>query len=411
MRGAVVRQFLAAGVFTLFSASRLVRTPASAGWRRLRIVLVLGVASWVVFLNVVGPAELRFTYSSIPAWWFTGLAVAAVLLTQVHPLWAWRMLAVVMVFEPVVLHDFRSAWGWPWTPGTVLAAAAALLTTAQAYRQTVLVWVFFFSMVVVWAHMWDYRDIFLVGAIVGGVLVVGNAMRLRRVAEADRNEQSRRREVEEVRAATLQERAVIARELHDVVAHHMSVLALRAGSARYRFPGLSAELEGEFAEMQETAREGLTEMRRLLGVLRNENGEAETAPQPRVEQIAELVDRLRSAGVAVTVRFDGDVSGVPGGVALSAYRIAQEALSNAVRHAPGSIVDVRVTAGADLRVVVRNSAAAEPGPPTDDRAKHGLLGMRERVATLRGTIVAGPGERGGFVVAVTLPLTGNEDQP
>ncbi|WP_154697736.1 sensor histidine kinase [Lentzea guizhouensis] len=403
-----VRQFLAAGGATLFSARRLVRTPGPAEWRRIRLVLTFGAAAWVVFLNVVGPAELTFSHPSVPAWWFTGFAVAAVVLTLVHPLWAWRVLAVTMALEPVVLGGLRSAWGWPWTPGTVLAAGAVLLTVAQTYRQAVLVWVFFFSMVVVWAHMWDYRDIFLVSAIVGGVLVVGNAMRLRRVAEDERNEQSRRREVEEVRAATLEERAVIARELHDVVAHHMSVLALRAGSARYRFPGLPPELVGEFTEMQETAREGLTEMRRLLGVLRNSDGRAETAPQPRVEQIAELVDRLRGAGVAVTLQIGGDVQGVPDGVALSAYRIAQEALSNAVRHAPGSCVDVRVTAADGLELVVENGPAAGPAPAADDRAKHGLLGMRERVATLHGTFRAGPGERGGFVVAVTLPLTGNE---
>ncbi len=409
MKRGVVRQFLAAGGATLFSARRLDRTPTSAEWRRIRLVLTCGAAAWVVFLNVVGPAELTLTHPSVPAWWLTGFAVVAVLLTLVHPLWAWRVVAVVMALEPFTVDAMRSAWGWPWTPGVVLAAAVVVLVVAQTYRQAVLVWVFLCTMVVVWLHLWDYRDVFLVSAIVAGVLVVGNAMRLRRIAEAGRTEEARRRELEEVRAATLEERAVIARELHDVVAHHMSVLALRAGSARYRFPGLSPELVGEFTEMQETAREGLTEMRRLLGVLRNEDGRAETAPQPRVEQIAELVDRLRGAGVAVTLQLDGDVQSVPDGVALSAYRIAQEALSNAVRHAPGSTVDVRVTTAANLELVVENGPATEPAPPQDERAKHGLLGMRERVAILGGTFRAGPGARGGFVVAVTLPLEENEE--
>jgi signal transduction histidine kinase len=397
-----VRQFFATGGSTLYSSDRLVSTPASPEWRRIRLVLTWGVALWVVFLNIVGPPDLRLSHSSIPALWFTALTVASVLLTLVHPLWAWRSTVALMLLSPLVIRGIRSEWGWPWTPGSVLGAAAVLLVVAQTYRQAVLAWVFICSMVVVWLHLSDYRDVFLVSAIVGGVLVLGNAMRLRRIAEADRNEQ-------QARATTLAERAVIARELHDVVAHHMSVLALRAGSARYRFTDLSPELLTEFTEMQDTAREGLTEMRRMLGLLRNENGRAETAPQPRVEEIAELVDRLRGAGVTVSLQIDGNVQNVPSGVALSAYRIVQEALSNAVRHAPGSIVDVRIAVGSEeLRLLVDNTESAEPPPPPDDRPKHGLLGMRERVAALHGTVRAGPGERGGFAVTVTLPLKGIE---
>ncbi|MDX8029054.1 sensor histidine kinase [Lentzea sp. BCCO 10_0856] len=403
------RQFFATGASTLFSADRLVRTPVSPEWRRIRLVLTYGVALWAVFLSVVAPPDLRLDQPSIPGWWLTGLTVAAVLLTLAHPLWAWRLMAVLMVLPPLVLQGLAREWGWPWTPGMVVGAAAVLLVVAQSYRQVVLVWVFIYTMVVVWLHLYDYRDVFLVSAFVTGVLVVGNAMQLRRIAETERNEEHQRRQTEEARAATLAERAVIARELHDVVAHHMSVLALRAGSARYRFADLPPELLTEFTEMQDTAREGLSEMRRLLGVLRNEDGRVETAPQPRVEEIAELVDRLRGAGVAVSLQIEGNVQRVPSGVALSAYRIVQEALSNAVRHAPGSTVDVRIAAdSAELRLAVDNGEAAEPPPPPDDRTKHGLLGMRERVATLHGTFRAGPGERGGFVVAVALPLNGNE---
>ncbi|HEX8868316.1 MAG TPA: sensor histidine kinase [Lentzea sp.] len=401
-----MESFFAAGVSTLFRANRLVRTPPSADWRRVRLVLTWGAALVVVVLNIVlAPPLLRFERSSIPAAWITAFSVAVVLLTLVHPLWAWRSAAVLLVLSPMVLTGLVAVWDWPWTPGTLFGGAVVLLVVAQSYRQAVLVWVFVCSMVVVWLpHLLHLDGYFLAAVVVGGVLVLGNAMRLRRIAEAERVEQQRRLEAEETRATTLEERAVIARELHDVVAHHMSVLALRAGSARYRF-SLPPELVVEFAEMQETAREGLSEMRRLLGVLRNSDGELETAPQPRVEQIAELVERLRGAGVVVSLEISGDVLGVPGGVALSAYRIVQEALSNAVRHAPGSTVDVRISvSGSELQLVVANSAAESP--PPDDRPKHGLLGMRERVATLRGTFRAGPGEQGGFVVAVTLPLNG-----
>ncbi|MDT7783990.1 MAG: hypothetical protein QOF58_2409 [Pseudonocardiales bacterium] len=401
-----MKSFFSAGVSTLFRANRLVRTPPSPAWRRLRLMLTWGAAVVVVVFNIVlEPLPLVLAMSSVPGLWITGFSVAVVLLTLVHPLWAWRSAAVLLVLSPMVLKGLTGMWGWPWSPGTIIGGTVVLLVVAQSYRQAMLVWVFVLSMVAVWlSHLLGSKDIFLAGVVVGGVLVLGNAMRLRRIAEAERLEQLRRLEEEETRAATLEERAVIARELHDVVAHHMSVLALRAGSARYRFD-LPPELVTEFAEMQDTAREGLTEMRRLLGVLRNESGEVETAPQPRVQQISELVERLRGAGVVVSLEISGDVGGVPGGVALSAYRIVQEALSNAVRHAPESTVDVRVAASAEeLRLVVANSAVESP--PPDDRPKHGLLGMRERVAALRGTLLAGPGEQGGFVVAVTLPLNG-----
>ncbi|MET9628610.1 sensor histidine kinase [Lentzea sp. NPDC006480] len=402
-----MKAFFSAGASTLFRANRLVRTPPSPGWWRwLRLVLTWGAAVVVVALNSdTGPLPQTIDLASAPALSITGFSAAVVLLTLVHPLWAWRSAAVLLVLSPMVLKGLGDQWGWPWTPGTMLAGAVVLLAVAQSYRQAVLGWVFGGSLVALWLpHLLSAEKFVLLSAVAGGVLVLGNAMRLRRVAEAERVEQRRRLEQEETRAATLEERAVIARELHDVVAHHMSVLALRAGSARYRFD-LPPELLTEFAEMQDTAREGLTEMRRLLGVLRNESGEVETAPQPRVEQISELVERLRGAGVVVSLEISGAVGSVPGGVALSAYRIVQEALSNAVRHAPGSTVDVSVAASAEeLRLVVANSAA-EP-PPPDDRPKHGLLGMRERVAALRGTFLAGPGKQGGFVVAVTLPLNG-----
>ncbi|WP_156213799.1 sensor histidine kinase [Lentzea aerocolonigenes] len=400
-----MKSFFSVGVSTLFRANRLVRTPPSPARRRLRLVLTLGAALVVLVFNLVlEPLPLVHALSTFPGLWITWLSVAVVLLTLVHPLWAWRSAAVLLVLSPMVFRGLTDLWGWPWPPGTIIGCTVVLLVVAQSYRQAVLVWVFVWSLVAVWlSHLLGSKDIFLAGVVVGGVLVLGNAMRLRRIAEAERVEQRRRLEEEETRAATLEERAVIARELHDVVAHHMSVLALRAGSARYRF-SLPPELVVEFAEMQETAREGLTEMRRLLGVLRNSAGEVETAPQPRVEQIAELVDRLRGAGVVVSLEISGDVLGVPSGVALSAYRIAQEALSNAVRHAPGSTVDVRISVSSELSLMVANSAVE--GPPPDDRPKHGLLGMRERVAALRGTFRAGPGDAGGFVVAVTLPLNG-----
>jgi signal transduction histidine kinase len=241
-----------------------------------------------------------------------------------------------------------------------------------------------------------------------GLLLAGNAVRQRRVAEQESAEQQRRRAAEETRTAVLEERARIARELHDVVAHHMSVLALRADSARYRFPGLPDDLRAEFAELTGTAREGMTEMRRLLGVLRTDSTAGPMAPQPGVARVAELADRVRALGTACAVRVHGDFDALPAGVALSAYRIVQEALSNAVRHSPGAAIDLEVRVGAgSVHAAVRNAPGGRGRPAAT--TGHGLLGMRERAAMLGGTLVAGPTADGGFEVTADLPLDHEEN--
>ncbi|GLY47318.1 sensor histidine kinase [Lentzea sp. NBRC 102530] len=399
---AEIRQFLVTGLATVFGVGRLERAPSPAPWHHVRVSFTVGAAVLVFILDLVNPPGRYGWDYPVNGWWFTAVAAATVLLTLVRPLWAWRVAVLLLTVTPQINWGWSDDWLWPWSPGLVLASLTVLLTVGQNYRQMVLVWVFAVTTGLVWLLFWGYLPYMLmICAIIGAPLVLGNAMRLRRVADADRAEQR-------TRADTLEERAVIARELHDVVAHHMSVLALRAGSARYRFTDVPPDLVTEFDEMQSTAREGLTEMRRLLGVLRNSDGVLDTAPQPRVEEIADLVERLRGAGVSISLQTDGDTVHVPDGVALSAYRIVQEALSNAVRHAPGSDVDVRITAlAAELRLVVANSAATEPAAPADERPRHGLLGMKERVTALRGTFRAET-EGNGFVVAVTLPLNGNE---
>ncbi|WP_394619884.1 sensor histidine kinase [Lentzea sp. JNUCC 0626] len=399
MKFAEVKQFFVTGLATVFAVGRLERAPAPAPWQHVRVSFTIGAAVLVFVLDLMNPPGRYGWDYPVNGWWFTAAAAATVLLTLTQPLWAWRISVLLLTVTPQINWGWSDDWLWPWSPGLILAAVTVLLTVGQNYRQMVLTWVFVVTTGLVWLLFWGYPPYMLmICAIIGAPLVVGNAVRLRRIADVDRVEQR-------ARADTLEERAVIARELHDVVAHHMSVLALRAGSARYRFTDVPPDLVTEFDEMQSTAREGLTEMRRLLGVLRNSDGVLETAPQPRVEEIAELVERLRGAGVAISLRSDGDTVRVPDGVALSAYRIVQEALSNAVRHAPGSTVDVEITSTpADLRLLITNDMTAGP-PFPDDKARHGLLGMRERVAALGGEFRAEP-ENGVFVVAVALPLNG-----
>jgi signal transduction histidine kinase len=214
--------------------------------------------------------------------------------------------------------------------------------------------------------------------------------------------------------ALLQERQRIARELHDVVAHHMSVIAIQAEAAPYKVPDPPPELVESFADIRGSALSGLSELRRVLGVLRSEG--AEIAPQPGLDDLADLVGSAGIGGVTVTSSVTGMPRPLPEGVNLSAYRIVQEALSNAMRHAPGSEVQVKLYYGdAALVIEVRNDRVpdgtgdtAEPhsGNGLRGGGGHGIIGMRERAAMLGGNLQAGPTGKGEFLVTAALPLGG-----
>ncbi|HEX5627004.1 MAG TPA: histidine kinase [Actinomycetota bacterium] len=212
----------------------------------------------------------------------------------------------------------------------------------------------------------------------------------------------REREVA-TREAVAAERAAIARELHDVVAHHMSVMVVQAGAARAvgaRDPAATAEA---LRQIEASGRTGLAEMRRLLEVLKAEEDGNGRAPQPGLARLGELLDAMRASGLPVEAVVEGTPRPLPPGVDLSAYRIVQEALTNALRHA----------GGASARVVVRYEPDAVeleigdhgPGPPEASQASggHGLIGMRERVQLFGGQLVAGPRPGGGFLVRARLP--------
>ena len=204
------------------------------------------------------------------------------------------------------------------------------------------------------------------------------------------------RELEEERnsKAALEERARIAREMHDVVAHHMSLVVVRCETAPYRLQGLNEEAQQEFAKLGQAAREAITDMQRLLGVLRTNGQEPEREPQPGISRIPELTRPGDEAEV--------DVDDVPEAVGLTAYRIVQEALTNATRHAPGSKASVHVHKNEGrLDVLVVNTAG---GPSMGGGGGQGLVGMRERVAVHGGTLTVKSTEDGGFMVRARIPL-------
>jgi signal transduction histidine kinase len=201
--------------------------------------------------------------------------------------------------------------------------------------------------------------------------------------------------------------SVYSRELHDVVAHHMSVIAIQAEAAPYRVADPPPELTESFAGIRASALDGLTELRRILGVLRAEDTERDTAPQPGLERLDELVTTARAAGHAVETETTGRPRALPPAMELSAYRILQEAVSNVLRHAPGAPIRVRIDYGeadeSGLRISVVNGPAATPAPSARQGSGHGLAGMRERTALLGGELTAAATAEGGYAVEVDLP--------
>jgi signal transduction histidine kinase len=255
--------------------------------------------------------------------------------------------------------------------------------------------------------------------------VLGDSMGTRRAYSAALEERAVRAERErdaQAQVAAAAERARIARELHDVIAHNLSVLVAQADGGRYAFDTEPGRSRQALAEIGDTGRQALSEMSHLLGVLRTGEEVPALAPTPGISEIAHLVTQAREVGMRVSHRVDGTVRSVPGGVALAAYRMVQEALTNVRKHAgPGAAAEVtlqyhrdellvritddgRGTAGQQTRLP--RYAAARPGRtavPGGD-AGHGLAGMRERVATHGGTVQAGTRPGGGFEVSARLPL-------
>jgi signal transduction histidine kinase len=202
--------------------------------------------------------------------------------------------------------------------------------------------------------------------------------------------------------AAMGERARIARELHDVVAHHISMIVVEADTARLATPDMPPAGAERLLSIRSTARDAMDELRRVLGVLREDaTAEAEREPQPGLDRLNELLDSARDAGADVRLIVHGRVAPLPAGVDLAAYRIVQESLTNARRHAPGAAVEVELGYGEEmLRLRVRDDG---PGP-SGGKGGHGLVGMRERAAAAGGSLRTGPRESGGFEVEADLPL-------
>ena len=301
------------------------------------------------------------------------------------------LLLVVMAHVGLVgvHHDWRVAAGVWWTlNGTgVLVASVDDRATTPDVTTTVVV--------------------LAVGSLVALFTGIGYRQRLRIRAELARARLDIALE-QELRILA-EERTRIARELHDVVAHSMSVIHMQATSAPYRLADLDVATREEFTSIAAGARGALGEMRQLLGVLRGSGTEPDTAPAPGVAELAALVEATGRAGASCTLVVDADVGELPAVVGTIVYRMVQEALSNVLRHTGGAAATVRLRAergGVEVEVV--NGPGGRAGLPPDDpdRSRHGLTGMRERVAQLGGELIHGTVPGGGFRVSAWLPRPG-----
>jgi signal transduction histidine kinase len=224
--------------------------------------------------------------------------------------------------------------------------------------------------------------------------VVGDRERRAQIAERERDLVARE--------AVVEERARIARELHDVIAHHVSMIVLQAGAERRVLDGANTSTREVLETVERTGRSALTEMRRLLGMLRGDASDPLT-PQPGLTDVPTLVGQLREAGLPVELHVEGELLELPVGIELSAYRIVQEALTNALKHAGEASATVNIRHGLDsLELEIVDDGAGTPALVAS--GGHGLVGMRERVALYGGRLDAGRRPGGGFAVRVLLPI-------
>ncbi len=323
----------------------------------------------------------------------------ALILTRPALGWLVSAASAIVIAAALPLVD-ADPWPWPVPHGLTLLALLGAVCAREPLARAAVAWLST-CLLFAWGVPPDIAPGWVVG--VSSVAVIG--LLAGRLARSNRRlaEQAARSEREQARRVVLEERARIARDLHDVVAHHMSLVVVQAETAPYRVPDLPDAARAELDAISEVARSALSETRSLLTVLRREDDTPAHAPQPGLDQLPDLVDATRRAGVQLDTDVAGQLDDLRPGTSLAAYRIAQEALANAARHAPGAPVRLVLRRdGPAVRLQVENGPPpgppGEPGPPG-----HGITGMRERARAEGGelTIVRSPDGR--FAVEALLP--------
>lgn len=323
---------------------------------------------------------------------------------------AWRrrapLLVLAVAMATSVVANFVSVLDAATTPAIALVVAAySVGAHTEGLRASIGVTGIGALIAANVADQFSFGDLLFVAMILGGAWLGGRALRYRREREGalERLAVDLDREQEEkAQAAVAEERIRIARELHDVVAHAISVIVLQARGGRRSLATDTRETRDALDTIEATGSAALAEMRRLLGMLRSDDEEIALAPQPSLRYLDALTRQVREAGLPVELSVEGDPVELPPGVDLSAYRIIQEALTNALKHAGPATARVVVRYGDnDLELEVADTGV---GPGAGNGAGHGLVGMRERVSLYGGKIEAGAQDGGGFAVRARLPL-------
>jgi signal transduction histidine kinase len=350
------------------------------------------VELWIVGVDVKGVAVPAALVAGVALYWrrvaplvvvgvvLGTIAMESLLGVSLHKPDAPLLVSVVALYTAAAYLPLREA-------ALALAMAVGALWIAVAGQSTR-----------------DHSDFAFTLVVLSAAWLVGRGMhgRVTHAAElAERTERIERNAEADRAAAVAAERRRIARDLHDVIAHSVGVMVVQAGAAEEAFEGDGDGARRSIRAVQETGRAALTEMTRLLGLLREDGAEVGLAPQPRLEELPALVEAAGHAGLHVDLRVEGEPRALPLGVELSVYRIAQEALTNARKHSTGGRARVLLRYATDaVELVVTSDGAAANG----HRGGHGLIGMRERVAVFGGTLDAGPLPDVGFRVRARLPL-------
>jgi signal transduction histidine kinase len=342
------------------------------------------------------------------------IALAALLplpLAARYPLLGWRIGWLMMLLAPLAAGTRTWPGGAPWDTVQIPVLLVVACAAGMRHQRPLVWWIWGLTLVPWWLWLLAWNapadltgNLAIAIAFTAATVAIDNLGSRRRTQRA-LADQAVLTGQERARRAVLEERSRIAREMHDVVAHHMSLIAVRAETAPFRLSDLPESARDEFSSLSAAARAALADMRRLLGVLRDDQPAARV-PQPQLSDLPALIDATRQAGVQVELSLPAVPHQVPAGAGLCAYRIIQESLSNARRHASGAAVTVSVdhdASGIVLRVA--NGPGGPIGPVGSIHAPgHGLAGMRERVALLGGSLSAVPAPGGGFVVSAVVPL-------
>ncbi len=387
------------------------RRPAARAVARTLLAITVSIL-WIILV----PVQSALYGTPFPLAVILGTAMCAAPLLVITYMRTGVVLfwAATLLLPLSVSADPQRGWPWPWSVPAMLALAI-------------------FTVVITYVHGWRIGLIAMGAAIVGSVItpvlqpegaspttilvslivtaavtpvfyLVAVLASSRVQVAAELTQERELSALEHSKRLLSEERTRIARELHDVVAHSLSVVQVQAATARYRLPELPDDAASEFDDLAQTAREALLEMRTLLGVLRTDDHVAPLTPQSGLSDIPDLIETFRRAGADVALSpLDALSASAPAAVQIAAFRIVQESVSNAVRHSAGAPITVAVHSDPG-RTEVRVVNDAPASAPSDDRG-HGLRGMRERATLLGGTLGAGPDGEGRWRVHAVLPWT------